>query len=210
MKRSLILISLALLWIITASAVHADVIDPGEKNVPLYYKITNIDSYPDYVFLLQGNPTPSFMVLNSSEFSFYKLSTGSIYAVGKTSFNQSELEKMNATQLDNYFNNNTNVIHSNTELKGSYGNVNQSSSLNKVVVELEITSINDTDLVIKKTRAIYFYADGSNKTAQFQDQNTTPTPDNSLNPADILWYFILPLIAVVAVLLIIFRRKINS
>lgn len=205
--NKIIIIFLASIYLLTAPAAYADVIDPGEKEIPLYYHITNINSYPDYVFLLHGTPSPSFVVLNTSQFNFYKLSTGSIYAVGKSDFNLAELEKMNSTQLDNYFNNNTNIIVSNIELEGGYGNVDLSNSLDRVVIELEITTINQSELVIKKTRALYFYLDGTSKTADFTDQNTIPTLDTSFSPIDILWYFILPLIAVVAIFLVILRRK---
>jgi hypothetical protein len=48
----------------------ADVIEPGMKEVKFYYNILNIDKYQDYVFLIQGIPSSSYEIINSSEFSF--------------------------------------------------------------------------------------------------------------------------------------------
>ncbi len=43
--------------------VYADVIDPDEKEVQTSYQIINLDSYPDYVFLLYGYPFLLFTLL---------------------------------------------------------------------------------------------------------------------------------------------------
>jgi hypothetical protein len=209
MKMYLLLLIAVLVCISSLASASADVINPGEKEVKLYYKITNINNYQDYIFLLHGNPSPSLILLNSNEFSFYKFSTSTIYAAPKSEFNISELNNLNSTEQDNFIENNTKLIPSNLTLEGTYGMVNQASTLDKVVVELEITSLNQTALQIKKTQAKYYYLDGSTKTVIFTDQNVTAPSDTSLNAADLLWYFLLPLIAVVAVLLLILRRRTN-
>lgn len=206
MKRSIFLILMVIFCLYPLASVSADVINPGEKEVPLYYQITNINSYQDYVFLLHGNPSPSLLLLNSSEFGFYKLSTATIYAFPKSDFNNSQL---NSTEQDDFFKNNSKLIPSNLTLEGSLGTVNQTSSLQKVLVELEITSINQTALKIKKTRAIYYYQNGSTKTVNFTDQNVTAPSDTPTNTTDLLWYFLLPLVAVVAILLLVLRRRTN-
>lgn len=205
MKRISLLLSLVVICAFTIPTIYADVIDPNQTEVPVYYIITNINDYPNYVFLLHGNPSPSFMVLNSSEFNFYKLSIASIYAVEKSNYNQTELENFNDTELDNYFEENTNVIPSDLQLKGDINDINGSYSLEKVVVELEITSLNQTNLVIKKTRAKFIYSDGITKTADFQDQNTTPSPD-TFDKMD-FWYFIIPLLAIIAIISILLYRR---
>lgn len=207
MKRSLVLIFLFIMSLSTTPAIYGDVIDPDQKEIPIYYQISNINSYPDYVFLFHGNPSPSFTVLDTGQFSFYKLSTVSIYAVNKADFNLSQLENFNSIQLDNYFTNNTSVIPSQLHLKGSYGAVDQTSTLTKVIIELKITSINHTDLIIKKNKIIYIYADGSNKSAEYQDQNITPQPDNNPDTNNNLWYFLLPVMAVIAILMVFLYRR---
>jgi hypothetical protein len=209
MKMYIFILIAVLVCLSSLSTASADVINPGEKEVKLYYQITNINNYQDYIFLLHGNPSPSLLLLNSSEFSFYKFSTATIYAAPKSDFNISELNNLNSTEQDNFIENNAKLIPSNLTLEGTYGMVNQASTLEKVVVELEITSLNQSALQITKTRAKYYYLDGSTRTVNFTDQNVTAPPDTSLNAVDILWYFLLPLIAVVALLLLIMRRRTN-
>ena len=188
------------------TTVYADLINPDQKQIDYYYQIININNYPDYIFLIHGNPTPSFMVLNTSEFHFYKFSTVSIYAVRKSDYNPEELENMSEIQLENYFTHNTEVINSYLELEGTYGTLERYNSLEKVVVELEIANLNGTNFEIKKTRAKFYYISGEIKTANFQDQNTTPQPDTSLGD---MFFYILPIISVIAILLIVIRRRSN-
>ena len=145
------------------------------------------------------------MVLNSSEFNFYKLSTVSIYAINKSNFNESALQSINETEQDNYFTNISQVIPSHLELEGTYGTLNKDNQLEKVLVELEITSLNQPHLEIKKTQAKYFYTFGTTKIADFQDQNTTPTEPSSRGGT--LWFSVLPLGALIAILLVLYYRK---
>lgn len=205
MKRIIVLVFL-LLSFITSPGVYADVIDPDQKPVELYYQIININNYPDYVFLIHGNPSPSYQILNSTEFSIYKFSRASVYAISKKDFNPAELENMNHSELDYYFTNNRQVIPSHLEINGSYGTVNQLNPLEKVVIELEITSLNQTHLEIKKTQAKYIYRDGTVKKADFQDQNTIP-PEPSFIGSDHTWYFVVASAAFIIILLILMKRR---
>ncbi len=189
---------------LSITTVYADVINPDQKQIDYYYQIININDYPDYVFLIQGNPTPRFMVLNSSEFHFYKFSTVSIYAIRKSDFNQGALENMSDVEIRNYFTTNSEVMNSHLELEGTYATVEMYNSLEKVLVELEITNLNSTNFEIKKTRAKFYYSTGEIKTANFQNQNTKPEPGTSVGD---IWVYILPIIAIIAILLIVIRRR---
>jgi hypothetical protein len=203
-----LLITALFFFAFTLQAVGADVVEPGKKEISYYYQISNITSYPDYIFLLHGSPSPSYQVLNSSEFSFYKFSTVSVYAVRKSDFNQVELENMNASQIDSYFKNNIQVIPSNTVLKGTYGTFSSTNPLEKVLIVMEIVSLNSTHLELKKYLAKYVYSDGTVKEAYFQDQNTTPTPpDGSARWSGNWWYFALPLAALIGIITVILRNR---
>jgi hypothetical protein len=191
---------------LSITPVYGDVINPDQKQIDYYYQIININNYPDYVFLIHGNPTPSFMVLNSSQFNFYKFSTVNIYAVSKSDFNQGVLENMSDVEIENYFTNNKRVLKSHLELEGTYATVERYNSLEKVGVELEITNLNQTNFEIKKTRAKFYYVTGEVKTINFQNQNTTPPPGTSLGD---MWYYILPIIAFTAIILMVIRRRSN-
>jgi hypothetical protein len=202
-------ISLIILFILalSISSAYADVIEPGQKNINLSYKITNINDFSDYVFLLHGTPSPTVEILNSSEFSFYKLSAASIYSVKKSNFNQ-DIMNQNDTTIENYFNNNSDVIHSNLELSGSYGTVNESSNLKSAIIELEIVSANDTSLLIKKSKIIFNFTDGTTQTKDFVNDNTTPNPSKNQHVnIDYLWYIILPIIAAIIIIAILIARR---
>jgi len=189
----------------------ADVIDPGEKNVPFSYKITNIQDYPGYVFILHGTPNPSMEILNTSEFSFYKLSTCSIYAVPRNVFNEVQMNQMDETQLSAFLNNDSRVVRSSLKLEGSYGNVNQANPLESALIILNIKSIQGNNLDIQKDKIIYGYNNGQNIEKPFQSQNQTPEP-TSFGPSwDYYLYFIvLPIIALGIILFIIILRRKRS
>jgi hypothetical protein len=186
MKNKLVISVISIFILsITSPVVFADVIEPGMKEVKLYYTISNINKYPDYIFLIHGTPSPSYEIINSSEFSFYKLSTVSIYAIKKSNFNETELSS-NA-HFYNYFKNNPDIIRSNIKLDGSYKQVNINDPLEKACVLLDINSINGSTMEI--------------------NQNITPEPSNKSNLALELWYIVIPVLAIIAIVIIIISRK---
>jgi hypothetical protein len=206
-KSGQILVLLLILLSLMGTS-SADVINPGEKNVPFSYKIINIQDYPDYVFILHGTPNPSMEVLNTSEFSFYKLSTCSIYAVPLNVFNEVQMNQMDETQLSAFLNNDTRVARSNLKLEGTYGNVNQANPLETALIILNIKSIQGSNLDIQKDKIIYGYNNGQNIEKSFQSQNQTPEPTSPGLSWDYYLYFIvLPIIALGIILFIIIRRK---
>ncbi len=210
-KISLLMI-IVLILAFNISSAYADVIEPGKKEINLSYKISNINNYPYYIFLLHGSPSPSYNILNSSEFSFYKLSTASIYAVKRSKFNQDFLNQDNQSVIDSYFNVDPNVIHSNLTLEGSYGSVDENKQLNDALVVLEIVSVNDTSLEIKKSKIIFSFTDGTTQEKAFKDDNITPVPTKTkdISLIDYLWYLLLPLLSAIAIIVILLRRKRSS
>jgi len=199
-----------LLILVSIGASWADVIEPGEKNVPFTYQIINMHDYPGYVFILHGTPNPSFELLNSSEFSFYKLSVCSIYAVPETVFNSVKLEMMNDTQIDAFLNNDSRVARSNITLDGLYGTVNVADPLESGLIQLRINSIQGNDLDIQKEKIIYYYTNGQNVEKPFQSQNQIPEPTVPGPSWDYYLYFIvLPILALAAIFYIIMRRRSN-
>ncbi|MCZ3364296.1 MULTISPECIES: hypothetical protein [Methanobacterium] len=206
MKNKLVISVISIFILsITSPVVFADVIEPGMKEVKLYYTISNINKYPDYIFLIHGTPSPSYEIINSSEFSFYKLSTVSIYAIKKSNFNETELSS-NA-HFYNYFKNNPDIIRSNIKLDGSYKQVNINDPLEKACVLLDINSINGSTMEINKSKIIFTYTDGTSQEKIFKDQNITPEPSNKSNLALELWYIVIPVLAIIAIVIIIISRK---
>lgn len=207
MKLKMIVLFLITIFSLSSNS-YADVIEPGMKNIEIYYNISNIQNYPDYVFLIHGTPSPSFEIINSSEFTFYKLSTVSIYAILKTKINENEIKNMDDSNFEYLFKNNSNIIKSDITLQGSSKSVNINDPLEKIIITLNINSINDKTMNITKSKITYIYNDSSIQEEAFKDQNSTPEPSkNSIA----FWnnnlvYIILPLVAIIVLAIIIFAR----
>ncbi len=210
MKKKIVFSFISLLFLLSITSVaFADVIEPGMKEIKYYYKVSNIDNYPEYIFLAHGTPSPIMEIVNSSEFSFYKFSTVSIYALKKSDFNENELKNMDDGELENFFKNDPRVIRSDIELQGSYKNVVIANPLDKALVVLEIKSIKENKLEIEKSKVVYAYVDGTLEEEKFKDQNTTPEPSkNSVSFwSDQLFYIIIPILAIIAIGLILIARR---
>ena len=132
-------------------------------------------------------PTPTMEILNSSEFSFYKLSTCSIYAIKKTDFNKINWTKMNDTEVETFLMNDSRLARSNLELEGQYGSVSIDNPLESALVLLRINSIQGNNLEIQKTKIVYTYDNGQSVEKTFQNQNQTPEPSTSGNPFNKLY-----------------------
>ncbi len=224
MKNELIVSLISILILsTTASVAFADVIEPGMKEVKFYYTILNTNNYPDYVFLIHGTPSPPYEIINSSEFSFYKSSTVSIYAIKKSDFNKIELSNMSSSEIDKFFNNDPRVIKSDIKLEGSYKQVSINDPLEKATVVLNITSLNQNEmnssntsvwgakihkiLAIQKTKVIFTYADGKSQEEIFKDQNITPEPSSKTDWIPELGYIVIPIVAIIAIAIILISRK---
>ncbi|AUB56187.1 hypothetical protein [Methanobacterium subterraneum] len=207
-SKSVQILILLLILLSTMGISSADVINPGEKNVPFSYQISNIQDYPDYVFILHGTPNPSIEVLNSSEFSFYKLSTCSIYAVPRKVYNDVQMNQMDENQVDEFIKNDSRVARSSLKLEGTYGNVNEANPLETALIILNIKSIQGNNLDIQNEKIIYGYNNGLKVEKPFQSQNQTPEPTSPGPSWDYYIYFIvLPIIALGIIVFIIIRRK---
>lgn len=211
-NRVSILFLLMLILTFFPSNACADVIEPGMKEIKNYYKISNINDYSDYVFLIHGNPSPMYEIINSSKFSFYKLSHVSIYAVRRSYFNEDYLKDKSDAEIQEYFQNNPEVIHSNIELDGLYGTVKMDNPLDTAVTILKVVSLNDNELEIEKSKIIYVYNDGSLEEKIFKKQNDTPQPSQNTSPSFFaeFWYFILPVLAIAAIGLILVSRRLKK
>ncbi|MGF7119251.1 hypothetical protein [Methanobacterium oryzae] len=208
-KKIFFSIIFLLILLSTTSVAFADVIEPGMKEIKYYYKISNIDNYPDYIFLAHGTPSPTVEIVNSSEFSFYKFSTVSVYAIKKSDFSENELKNMDDEELEDFFKNDSRVIPSDIELQGSYKNVVIANPLDKALVVLEVTSINENKLEIEKSKIIYRYVDGTEEEEKFVDQNITPEPSkNSVSFwSSQLFYVIISFLAIIVIGVILIARR---
>ncbi|MGB9937127.1 MAG: hypothetical protein ACPK7O_05355 [Methanobacterium sp.] len=203
MKFKIILLLSIFVLLSFSSVAYADVIDPSMKNVKIYYQVSNIQEYPDYVFFIHGNPSPSLEIINSSKFSFYKLSTVSIYAINKKNFNENDLKNMDDSEIENFFKNNLNIIKSDIELQGASKSVEMSNPLDEMIITLNIDSINNKSMDIKKSKVTYRYNDGSMQEETYKDQNSTPEPTKKDTWSNNLFYTAIPFVAFVALVIIV-------
>jgi hypothetical protein len=98
MKQPLILMGLAMLFLIPF--VNADVLMPGTHSVNVNNVITNINDFPNYVFVAYGKAgdqpcmvgARAQVIGNEGRIpGYYKFCTVSVYAIKKTDFNESKL-----------------------------------------------------------------------------------------------------------------------
>ncbi len=202
---NLLAMFLALLFLFSLGPVYGDVLEPGKKTVPIYYVLENIDDYPGYVFLLHGNPSPDFQILNSSSFTFYKFSVASIYAVNQSDFNPEVLKSMDSSQLDAYFQNDSRVLNSNLKLEAIYDTVSDTNPLENATIMLKVVSLDENSLKINKDRVVFGYNDGQTEEKSFMDQNNTPSAPTT--EGNLYWYYLVPILAVVAILLVLLHRR---
>ncbi len=108
--KKVILIMLVLMFV---PFVSADVIIPGQHGISINNKITNINDFPDYVFIsgdLDKGPgigmCPLKTIENGEIEGYYKFCSISVYAIPKDKFKQEDIEKlneeMNSTKAQNY------------------------------------------------------------------------------------------------------------
>lgn len=214
--KPIILLTLTLIILtIIPSIVYADVIIPGTKSISWCYEISNMEDYPDYVFLLHGKPMMDYKIVEPDEcFSFYKFTTVSIYAVEKSKFNENELKEKNYTEIENYFTNNPNVIPSDIQLGSySYRTVKENDPLEKAVTTLQIISLTGNNLHVQKSKITYTYTDGTFEEKPFQVQDVIPEPSKkAIIPwwfAE-FWYIILPVLAAAIIAAILLSRRLKK
>lgn len=201
---NLLVMVLVLVFVLSLTPVYGDVLEPGQKTVPIYYVLENMNQYPGYVFLLHGDPSPDFMILNSSPFTFYKFSVASIYAVDKSQFNPEELMALNTTQVEGFFQNNTRLLRSNHQLRSIYGTVKDTNPLDNATIMLKVVALDEDGLEIRKDRIIFGYHDGQSLSRSFVEQNSTPASPR--DDDNLYWYYLLPILAALAIILILLYR----
>jgi len=192
-------------FVFSLSPVYGDVLEPGKKTVPIYYVLENINDYSGYVFLLHGNPSPDLQILNSSPFTFYKFSVASIYAVKESDFNLEELKSRDSRQLDAYFQNDSRVLNSNLKLEAIYDTVSDTNPLENATIILRVRSLDENGLKIVKDRIVFGYQDGQTEKKNYVDENTTP--EAPPREGNLYWYYLVPILAAVAILFILLYRR---
>lgn len=203
-KKSVILFVLTAFFVFS-SVVSADVIVPGEKYVPWCYEISNINSYPDYVFVFNEERVTGPKVINQGDcFDFYKIGLTSIYAIKKSEFNEGELNK------EFFKKGSPKLIKSNLQLS-AFASVKENDPLENIVITLDITSLSQSKFDVKKSKITYTYNDGTSEVKVFQTQDIPNPSRNAVLPWWFakFWYIILPIAAVLLIGIILLIRRLR-
>jgi len=211
LKPTFIVYGLVFLLVLgTVASVSADILMPGQKSTSFSYEITNMDQYPDFVFLLFGGPLGNVQLLQSGQsFTFYKFAQPSVYAILESKYNASILQ-MNDTEQQLFFENNPDLVPSALVLTAVYTTVPEESPLKSSKVILTIAALNSSHFDLQKTKIIFTYTDGSTEEQAFASPDVLPSPSRStlgLSWANSLWYIVLPGMAVCGIVYVAVKRR---
>ena len=206
-NKFIILFVFALIFSVFSQVVSADVIIPGTKSVDWCYEISNIDDYPDYVFVFNEERVTSHGIINQGDcFAFYKNGLTSVYAIPETEFNEVELNR------EFFEENNPILIKSNIQLN-AFGSVQENDPLQKAVITLDIESLSKSSFDVQKSKVTYTYTDGTSEEEVFQSQEIMPEPSKTaIMPWRFakFWYIILPILAIILIGIILLIRRLKK
>ena len=166
-KIKVALIPIVLLLSLCASA---DVKVEGWRDLSYDYIISNINDYPDYIFLTSSNIWGwKYASLINSTGPFgkgYKLDDFIIHAIRASDFDKdSFLSQRDEYDPDivnctNYCQNNSKIVSSSLILPKATS-IEEILSLKKIEVFLKIDNITDQALNISKIKTLYYYENGT-------------------------------------------------
>ena len=186
----------------------ADMIEPGKKIIPVFYRVTNLDAYPDYVFLLYTfAPMKRYAVITGGEkFGEYKFSTSTLYAI-KASEYRILIVGNTSEDIQKFFDTTPQLISSNLQLSYMGKTVFDRDPLVAQEITLNIILLTSIEFKIQLSSINYFYSDGTVENVPYS--NTTPThiiPSNLPEPLNhrIIWivYLLIPIGAILGIVLI--------
>lgn len=207
MKNKLaILFIFVFIFSIFSRVVSADILLPGEKPVNWCYEISNINDYPNYVFIFNHEYRGPKVVNQGDCFNFYKFGSNGIYAIPKADFNEGELN------IESFGETEPSLIKSNIQLD-DIGPLKENDPLQAVVVTLRIQSLSGDIFDIQKSKVTYTYTDGMSEEKVFQSQEIMPKPSRTaVFPWWFarFWYVILPMLAIVLTGVVLLARRLKK
>lgn len=207
LNRFLVIWLLALLLFASPPESYADSLSPGYKSVRYGIRITNIEEFPDYLFILYLKEPRTlagwggYVVLAKGR--TYGKNWGSpylheprIYAIRKSVFDATEISSVSqkaeearvrsgrhtsdedALQIASYFENNKNLIPSDIRIE-RIGGIPVLDPREQIIELFKIDSIRNGKVHISRVKTLF----------------------------DVLWYPVLPFVAMSAILTILVFRK---
>lgn len=169
-KMKKIFIALAILAILIMPLVKADTISPGYRTVTITNQITNINNFPDYVFVAvclgRAYQNTEIILKDGDIPPFYKFCKVSVYAIKKTEFNETYIKEIdkksssgNRTEKERYFNS-TNVKEVISNII-SYNSVSDTSTLEEInnfyTIDMQQIKVEPDEVVKERNNLGYFY-----------------------------------------------------
>lgn len=158
-NKMLIALMAGMLLIVLAlsQSASADLIDPTHKYVPIQNRITNINDFPDYVFISYGQPGCKLTIVGSdgiiSPEGEYKFCRLSVYAIEKDKFNESEYQSMRASLND------SKVVLTDI-VPSEYVSVSDTRTeiVHEYTIDRNLISVNEpTNVIIGRNQMFYFF-----------------------------------------------------
>ncbi|MFC1774938.1 hypothetical protein ACFLZN_01335 [Nanoarchaeota archaeon] len=230
--RKVIFILIALLVLI--STCYADIITPDEKPVDYCFEISNLDEFPEYVFLVDYSIN-EYSILTGECVSFYKLDTATIYAIEDSKFDESdflidellpdcigltgeEMRECYNRQADllekgrlleeEYFKTNPDLIKSDLTFYPAT-TVDLLDPTNSVKDVFSITSIGDK-LEIKKVKVIYEFDDWTSQEIEYVTDDRPEVWGSTKVVKSPLWIFLIAFVAGVVIAIVLVVRSVKS
>ncbi|MDP2925946.1 MAG: hypothetical protein Q8N99_06245 [Nanoarchaeota archaeon] len=191
-NKHIILLTLTIL-VLFSQIVSADLIPEGDfsgtKFIYWCYKISNINDYPEYVFVypdIAYDNKAGYGIINNQDncFNFYSNFLTNIYAFKKTEFNEIKTKLNRSFFVPDFFSdfsrNNPGLVIKSSDLKlDVHQSVKLNDPLEKGVITLNIASLTENNLDIQKFKVIYTYKDGTIEEKVFQTQDIVPEPSRT-------------------------------
>lgn len=157
-------------------------------------------------------PMGGYEIINKDScISFYKFSNPKIYTIKKSDFNESDIGKSRQDEKL-YFTSNQDLLSSDIEIK-AIALVHENDPRDKVVDLFEIESLSEDNVVLKKSKVVYTYLDGSTEEKTYTSQELRPNASKqSILPWWFIkfWYIVLPSLAIITFIVILLVRKIRK
>ena len=181
-----------LLTLFQPSLAGADVITPGMIRVSYCFKITNIDKYPDYLFMVvqksDGPEIPPWNRLLKSD-KCYNLdgyrAYGEVYALKKSDVDLKEDIIGEFEHLKDFENKKAKLIPATRKIN-PIRRMKDIYQIDKVVRGYEIDDINNRYLSLRTSSITYIYKNNKWEKKAVLDEENLPLP-SSYNTA-FLWY----------------------
>ncbi len=184
--------------------ISADVIEPGFKGISIENKITNIQDFPDYVFVSAGNngimpsQCPVYKIDSDGILrgQYYKLCSIAVYAIKKSDFDEKSLIKNNTYSM----NESDRAVYDNY-LKDFFSSSKAKEVISGIFTSTTVPELSTQEKIYKE------YSVSLTENASKTDKITTPSNTKVQRNNLIYIYIIAPIIALAIILCFVFRRK---